>query len=135
MDDFQGKVCGQGRYPLLRNRYMQSKQAFNFVRFVLNFLIIVSLNLLPEFMPFHVNEKKAKHLEIDDKEKETIAETSSVYFMKQSLEKPEFPLTISEEEIMKFDKIRSDLRRFLMDYPNNFLLLNSKVDDSLKSRS
>ncbi len=50
MDDFQGKVCGQGRYPLLRNRYMQSKQAFNFVRFVLNFLIIVSLNLLPEFI-------------------------------------------------------------------------------------
>ncbi len=106
-----------------------------FVIFLFNVQIIVSLNLLPEFMPFHVNEKKAKHLEIDDKEKETIAETSSVYFMKQSLEKPEFPLTISEEEIMKFDKIRSDLRRFLMDYPNNFLQLNSKVDDSLKGRS
>ncbi len=81
-------------------------------------------------MPVESNEKAQKKSE---KIKED-PKKGSVYFMKHAVEKPEFPLTLSEDEIFKFDKIRNNLQEFLLKYPNNFMQFNYTANDLLEGK-
>lgn len=105
MDDFTGKFCGNGPYPLIKN----------------------SMSLLPEFIPLEYIPKhehnKRKNLSTSNK---TLGvdykKRNSVYFLKDF---SNLTMSPSKEETLKYRQIRSDLLAFLANYPNSFMTLNS----------